>query len=87
MYNWLDEYVQDPGSKIKTLKLPDSLTYLSDDAFRGHSGIISIQVGANLPSFPAEQFNNCDIKTVTVKNSNYLQNVDGLVLSKYGSKL
>lgn len=87
MYNWLDEYVQDPGSKIKTLKLPDSLTYLSDDAFSGHSGIISIQVGANLPSFPAYQFNNCDIKTVTVKNSNYLQNVDGLVLSKDGSKL
>ncbi len=87
MYGWTDEYATDPGSKVKTLKLPDSLVSLSDDAFSGHSGIISIQIGANLKSFPAYQFNNCDLKTVTVKNSNYLQNIDGLVLSKDGTVL
>lgn len=89
MYNFYatEEYATDPGSKLTSLKFPNTLINLSSSAFSGHSGIRTIALGANMRNFPAEQFADSQIVGVTANNSNTMKVDNNMVLSKDGKTL
>lgn len=57
------------GSSLKTCNIPDSLTYLGEEAFC-ESNIEEIVFGGNLSEIPAGAFKDCDsLKSVTFNSS------------------
>lgn len=74
---------------IHHLTIPDTITYLDEDAFRAMSNLRSVYIGKGVKILQMWNFGSCKkLQSLTISTENpRLQVRDGLVLSKDGKML
>ena len=74
---------------IHHLIIPDTITYLDEDAFRAMPNLRSVYIGKGVRFLQMWNFGSCKkLQSLTISKENpYLQVRDGLVLSKDGKML
>ncbi len=75
-------------NNASVINLPDSVVFLSEEAFEGGYNLDTINVGANISELDPDAFKNCYVYEINVPENNpYFSTVDGIVYNKSGDTL
>lgn len=74
------EYNSNATAGLKSLTLPNSLTYLGERAFANQSSLTTVSIGSGLEYFGATAFDGAPVSTLTISSNNQYFSVVGKIL-------
>ncbi len=75
-------------NSVSIINLPDSVTYLSEEAFDGGHNLVSVNIGKNISELNPDAFAYCSVSEINVSEQNpHFSTLDGVVYNKSGDTL